>query len=98
MLKQMRFEWDPKKESTNREKHGISFGQSTELFTSGRDYLEILDERTVAEERFIAVGLIEDGVIVVVFTEREEETIRIISARRATKSEVALYQDYMETT
>ncbi len=98
MLKQMRFEWDPKKESTNREKHGISFGQSTELFTSGRDYLEILDERTVAEERFIAVGSIEDGVIVVVFTQREEETIRIISARRATKSEFALYRKYMETT
>ncbi len=44
----------------------------------------------------IAIGPIAKGVIMVVFTERSEETIRIISARKATKLEIRLYRTYME--
>jgi len=92
----MRFEWDPAKERENRRKHGLSFGQATELFTSGRDYLEILDEdHSVGEERLIAVGPIARGVIVVVFTERTEGAIRLINARAATRAEVSLYREHM---
>jgi uncharacterized DUF497 family protein len=95
----MRFEWDPIKEATNKDKHGISFGTATSLFTSGVDYLEINDDNHSNEEsRLIAIGPIGKAVIMVVFTERYEDTIRIISARKATKNEVRLYYKYMEGT
>jgi len=48
------------------------------------------------EERFIAIGPIRRGLVLVVFTERREDTIRIISARWASKTERALYVEYME--
>jgi uncharacterized protein len=94
----MRFDWDPRKDATNRSKHGVGFAEASALFTSGVEYLEIFDaDHTTTEDRFIAVGAIARGVIVVVFTEQIADTIRIISARPATPREVTLYQDHMET-
>ncbi len=92
----MKFEWDPAKEEENRRKHGISFGQVTELFMSGRDYLEVIDEsHSEDEDRFLAVGPIESGIVVVVFTEPSEQMIRIVSARPATTAETRLYHQEM---
>ncbi|MFH2004946.1 MAG: BrnT family toxin [bacterium] len=93
----MRFEWDPKKEAANREKHGIGFDEAVELLRSDTDYLEIFDEvHSDIEERFIAIGPISRGLILVVWTERIDEYTRIISARWATKLERVLYQRYVE--
>jgi uncharacterized DUF497 family protein len=93
----VRFEWDPQKERQNVAKHGVSFKEAKSLFTSKVDFLEIYDaEHSDAEERFIAIGPIRRGLVLVVFTERSEDTIRIISARWASKSERALYVEYME--
>ena len=93
----MRFEWDPTKEGENRAKHGLSFGEATALFASGVDYLEIWDaQHSVEEDRIIAIGPIDRGIIVVVYTERIEQTIRIISARHATQSEIHRYREEME--
>jgi uncharacterized protein len=97
MIVAMRFEWDPAKERENRSKHGLSFGQVTELFTGGRDYLELLDEdSSVDEERIIAIGPVGTAIVVVVFTERNDQINRIISARPATRSEVHLFHEHME--
>jgi uncharacterized DUF497 family protein len=91
----MRFEWDPAKEAINRRKHGLTFGEVTSLFTSGVDYLEIPDvDHADDEDRLIAIGPLKRGVVLVVFTERHEDTIRIISARKATRAETALYRQY----
>ena len=93
----MRFEWDPDKERANREKHGISFQEASELLESVDDFLEIYDESHAdEEERFIGIGPIRNRVVVVVYTERADDVIRIISARRATKNEVRLFQQYFE--
>ena len=93
----MRFEWDPKKERSNVEKHGVGFREAKELFTSGVDFLELYDgEHSELEERFIAIGPIRRGLVLVVYTERIEDTVRIISARWASKKERALYLEYME--
>jgi hypothetical protein len=93
----MRFEWDPAKEAANRQKHGLSFGDVTGLFTSGADYLELPDTAHDGEEdRLIAIGPVARGVVMVVFTERHEDTIRIISARRASKTEILLYRQNLE--
>jgi uncharacterized DUF497 family protein len=94
MGRAMRFEWDAGKEEINQRQHGISFDEAKELLTSGLDYLEIYDaEHSYEEDRFIAVGLVRRGLIVVVYTERQEDVIRIISARRATQKEEQFYAE-----
>jgi uncharacterized DUF497 family protein len=91
----MRLEWDPAKDRANRAKHGLSFEEASALFSSGADFLEIHDQaHSVDEDRFIAVGPIERGIVVVVFTERSEDVIRVLSARMATKNEQERYTTY----
>jgi uncharacterized DUF497 family protein len=71
----MLFEWDPEKDKANWAKYDVSFAEATELFKSGIDYWEIYDEQHSGEEdRFIAIGPIERGVIVVAYTERDDES------------------------
>ena len=89
------FEWDPAKNRANQARHGISFEEASELFSSGEDYLEIYDElHSTDEDRFIAVGPIAGGIVVVVYTERLEDLIRILSARTATRNEQEQYRNY----
>lgn len=91
----MRFEWDPAKDAANLAKHGLSFEEASALFESKADYLEIYDEEHLDEEdRFIAIGPIRQGVVVVAYTEREEDVLRIVSARMATKIERERYQHF----
>ena len=52
----------------------------------------------VTEDRFIAIGPIRRGLVLIVWTERDEETIRIISARWATAHEQALYRAHLDQT
>lgn len=92
----VRFAWDETKNVSNQRKHGISFEEATVLFTSGVDYLEIFDaEHSIAEDRFIAIGPVRRGLVLIVWTERDEETIRIMSARWATATEGNLYRRYV---
>ncbi len=93
----MRVEWDPAKNLANQPKHDVSFEEAAELFTSGRDYLEIFDApHSELEDRFIAIGLVRRGVVLVVWTERDEDVIRIISARWATTREAQMYRENLE--
>jgi len=91
------FEWDDAKDQSNQKKHGVSFAEAQRLFESSDDYLEIFDaEHSEAEERFIAIGPIDRGIVVVVYTEREEDLIRIIGARFANKREQASFRPHMD--
>jgi hypothetical protein len=91
----VRAEWDPAKECANRTKHGLGFDEARALFESDADYLVIYDaEHSHDEDRFLAVGPISRGVIVVVYTELADDVVRIISARMATPAERALYRQY----
>jgi len=93
----VRLAWDEAKNRDNENKHGISFSEASALFTSGVDYLEIFDEaHSTSEDRFIAIGPLARGLAVVVWTDHDEETIRIISARWATRRERELYATHME--
>lgn len=86
----MVFAWDEKKNKANIKKHGIAFETAVRVFN---DYnlLEVYDSEhsTPDEERWIVLGLVAD-ILCVVFSERNE-TIRIISARKATKGEINEY-------
>ena len=91
------FEWDDAKDLSNQRKHGLSFSEARQLFESGADSLEIFDsEHSESEDRFTAIGPIDRGLVVVVYTEREEEIVRIIGARFANKREQALYRSHMD--
>ena len=92
----MYVEWDDANHA-NQQRHGVSFEEASVLFASGVDYLEIFDaEHYDVEDRFISIGPIRRGVVLVVWTERDEDTIRLISARWATKREQALFHEYMD--
>jgi uncharacterized DUF497 family protein len=92
----VRIVWDEAKNRENQRKHGLSFQEARALLVSGVDHLEIFDdEHSVLEERFVSIGPIARGIVLVIWTERDEKTTRIISARFATKREVALYRQYM---
>jgi uncharacterized DUF497 family protein len=89
-----KFEWQPEKAKSNHRKHGITFKTAAEVFEDPFA-VETLDELSTqyGEERFLIVGRTKSGLILsVVYTERGER-IRIISARRATKSEREKYRD-----
>ena len=93
----MDFEWDDAKDLSNQRRHGLSFQEARRLFESGIDYLEIFDvDHSETEDRFIAVGPIDRGLVVVVYTEPEEGVVRIIGARLANKREQALYRSHMD--
>jgi uncharacterized DUF497 family protein len=89
----LRFEWDPAKDQANRRKHKVSFQEAESVFAD--DHARFLDDpdRSEAEDRFVLLGLSSRfRVLVVVHTYRgNEDVIRIISARRATKAERAYY-------
>jgi uncharacterized DUF497 family protein len=79
------FEWDPRKEARNVQKHGIAFEDAARIFTGA--HLERPDEREYnGELRWIASGELGGRVLVVVYAWRGDSR-RIISARKATKTE-----------
>jgi uncharacterized DUF497 family protein len=93
----VRFGWDSRKNTANRNKHSLSFEEASELFASGVEYLEIFDaDHSDSEDRFICIGPIRRGIVVVVMTEIEEDVLRLISARFATPREVRAYQSKIE--
>lgn len=84
-----RFEWDDDKNAINQEQHGISFEEASAVFDG--DYFEEYDDaHSDDEDRFFAIGPIDRGVVM--WTERLDDIIRIISARFATKREVEMYR------
>ncbi|MBL4827978.1 MAG: BrnT family toxin [Spongiibacteraceae bacterium] len=87
----MRFEWDEAKNRVNIDKHGIDFSDIKDMFN--HPMLTLLDGREdYGEERWIGIGWMQALIGVVVYVERHEDVIRIISARKATRYEVRRYE------
>lgn len=87
----MRFEWDEAKNSANVRKHGFDFEDAHEVFDS--PLLARLDQREdYGEGRWQGIGLLRGCVVVIVFTEREPDVIRIISLRKASSNERRAFQ------
>ena len=90
----MKFQWDPGKAITNKQRHKISFELAKFVFDAP---LHLTDSEGVVqgEERFTTLGQVGDVVLFVVHTYREgkdaKEEIRIISARKATEREKSAY-------
>ena len=91
----MRFEWDEDKNKVNKIKHGVSFEEAKTVFDD-KDSIFLHDENhSFDEERFILIGLdslFRELMVCHCYRGCDDETVRIISARKATKGEVNLYQ------
>ncbi len=89
----MDFEWDAAKAALNLRKHGVAFEDAARAFLDvGR--LEIHDGREdYGEDRWATIGQVYAAVLYVVYTVRHEDSIRIISARRALSHEQKKYRE-----
>ena len=85
------FEWDGKKARANLTKHGVSFEMAREAFKDPVAY-EWFGGHERAEDRFNILGMVNDRVLFVVYTLRNDTT-RIISARPAESHEKRLYHE-----
>jgi len=91
----MDFEWDSDKNNNNIAKHGIDFEFAKEIFLG--IWLSRLDlRRDYGEDRFIAIGVLEEFVLLAVYTIRKQK-IRLISVRRTNTEERRIYHGYIET-
>ena len=91
------FEWDPAKAAANRRKHGVAFDLAATVFQDPGAMSIPDDDHSEHEERWATMGRARDGqVLTVIHTERDsgpDETIlRLISARRSTRSERRQYE------
>jgi len=91
----MKFEWDENKNKQNIKKHGFDLVDATELFMGGAPFLVNLDARQDhGEDRWKGIGIVQGVVVaVVIFTERDSETIRLISLRKANSREKKAYEE-----
>lgn len=92
----MKTGWDDKKSRDNIKKHGVSFKEASEVFDDPL-HISILDRRfDYFDERWITIGATKKGVVLVIghlySLTQEDETIRIIAARKATKKERVQYE------
>jgi uncharacterized DUF497 family protein len=87
----VRFEWDPSKAASNRRKHGVAFEEAAECF---EDSLALVLDEPRQPGRFILIGESKRRRLVfTVYVEKTTATIRIISARLATRRERKRYEE-----
>lgn len=89
----MRFEWEPSKALTNLRKHRVSFEEAMSVFYDDFAVQFFDEDHSSDEDRFIMLGMSSGArLLVVCHCERGDgDVIRIISARRATRSEASFY-------
>jgi uncharacterized DUF497 family protein len=91
----MNFDWDEEKNLVNIRKHGLDFFDAWEMFEA--PILEAVDSRfDYGETRFVAIGFLRNIVVVAVYTRRINDTIRIISLRKARKDERQKFFKYLK--
>jgi uncharacterized DUF497 family protein len=87
----VRFEWDSAKAQANHRKHDVSFEEASECF---RDPLAVVDEDRRHPGRLVLIGESRScRLILTIFAEIDNDTIRIISARKATPRERRQYEE-----
>ncbi|MGD0910714.1 MAG: BrnT family toxin [Terracidiphilus sp.] len=90
----MSFEWDPKKDETNFEKHGIRFAEAESVFVDDHAITITDDESDPNEQRFVSIGVgLKGNILAVVYCYRKTN-IRIISSRPAELHERAEYEEH----
>ena len=89
----MRFEWNALKAAANLRKHGISFGEAASVFYDPLSATGDGPDHSLEERRFVTFGMSSSGRLLVVAHLEQDDAIRIISARLATRAERKLYEE-----
>lgn len=89
----MYFDWDSEKAASNFAKHGVTFNEAATVFgdTLGWTYSDPL--HSDFEQRWITIGMSDQHRVLLVVHVGEDEDIRIISAREATRKERGFYEE-----
>ena len=89
----MQFEWDSRKAAENLSSHGASFHEAATVFDDPLAITYPDPDHSADESRWLTFGMSADGRLLVVAHTDSGDTIRLISARRATRSERAIYEE-----
>jgi uncharacterized DUF497 family protein len=90
------FEWDPRKDQVNLERHRIGFSEATSVFADPLARIFADEDHSANEQREIIIGHSQaNRLLLVCFSEPEEGRVRIISARRATRREQHDYEGHI---
>jgi len=89
----MEFEWDPRKDATNRRKHGVGFREATTVFGDPLAVTFPDADHSISEQRFLTIGTSASGRPLVVAHAESNEAVRIISARPVTQRERSFYEE-----
>jgi uncharacterized DUF497 family protein len=91
----VKFEWDEAKNTRNIAKHGLDFADARSIFQT--PMLTSVDTRfDYDEDRYIGIGFLNSIIVLVVFTEPDEDTIRVISLRKALKHERVRFEQALQ--
>jgi uncharacterized DUF497 family protein len=89
----MNFEWHPLKAERNLKDHRVSFDEAATVFDDPMQIHFRDDAHSEGEQRFICFGMSDQGrILMIVYTEKPQETIHLISAREATRRERKSYE------
>ncbi len=91
-MEDIEFEWDDEKASHNLKKHGVSFEEGATIFNDPRIATISDPDRSEDEERYVSIGISVQGRLLVVIHVEREERIRLISCRKAAKTERKAYE------
>ena len=96
-MNEIRFSWDEEKAQENLRKHRVSFEEASSVFADENGRVKHDSEHSVEEDRFLLLGFSARCRVLVVCHayRRDDEVIRIISARRATRNERRQYGSYL---
>jgi uncharacterized protein len=89
----MKFEWDSIKAGTNLRKHKVRFEEAATALSDSMSATGADPDHSITEDRYITFGVSERGRLLVVAYADKGETIRIISARVASKGERKIYEE-----
>ena len=84
--------WNPDKAATNLDKHGVDFLDAATVFTDPLSATFPSEDHSESEARFLTIGESTNGELLVVAHTEEDDIIRIISTRRATRQERRFYE------
>ncbi len=90
----MNFEWDESKNKTNIDERDLDFADAWQIFDAPM-LVKIDNRKDYGEERFVGIGFLKNLVVVIVFTEPNEQTIRVVSLRKALKYEREQFEKYI---
>lgn len=85
------FEWNEDKRKLNLENHGLDFIDAAQVWTSSK-VIQQDNRKDYGEKRFIALGLLNQRIVVIVYALREINKVRLISFRKANEREIKIYE------